>query len=73
MSEIIDTRADERDLLIRVQAASREAPIVALCKLLEIRLFKLQNRVLDCAYDDFPALQAEAKATSKLIKELKPK
>ena len=73
MSEIIDTRAEERELFQRVQAASREAPVVALCKLLEIRLLKLQNRMLDCAYDEFPAIQAEAKVTSTLIKELKPK
>lgn len=73
MADVIDTRAEERELLQRVQAAQRDPAIVALVKLSEIRLLKLQNRMLDCVYEEFPALQAEAKTLSKLIGELKPK
>ena len=73
MSEIVDARADERDLMQKVLAGQREAPVVALCKLFELRLLKCQNRMLDCVYDEFPALQAEAKILAKLVKELKIK
>ena len=73
MAEVIDTRSDERELLQKVLAGQREAPVVALVKLLEMRLLKAQNRMLDCTYDEFPAMQADAKAMAKLIKELKPK
>ena len=73
MSDPIDIRADERDLLQKVQAGFREPSIIALVKLLEFRLTKCQNRMLDCPYEEFPALQAEAKSMSKLIKELKPR
>lgn len=73
MAEIIDTRSDERELLLKVQAGQHEPVIKSLVKLLELRLLKLQNQMLDCSYDMFPALQAEAKLLSKMIRELKPK
>lgn len=73
MAEPIDIRAEERDLLLRVQAGSREVPMLALCKLLELRLLKYQNRMLECTAEEFPALQAEAKLTAKLVREIKAK
>ena len=73
MSDSVDARADERELMQKVVAGQREAPIVSLCKLLELRLLKCQNRMLDCVYDEFPALQAEAKTIAKLVKDLKIK
>ena len=72
-TDVIDPRNEERDLLQKAQAGQREPSMVALCKLLELRLLRYQMRMLDCPYDEFPALQAEAKVTAKLIKELKPK
>jgi len=73
MSEPVEIRAEERELLQKVMSGAREVPIVSLVKLLELRLTKCQNRMLDCPYEEFPALQAEAKSMSKLIKELKPR
>jgi len=73
MSEIIDPRAEEKRLLAAVQAGQREPGMVALCRLLEIRLLRHQNAMLDCQHGEFLALQAEAKTTAKLIREIKPK
>jgi hypothetical protein len=68
-----EVRTEERTLLQTVQLGVREPVLVALCKLLEIRLLKYQSRMLDCQPDEFVALQAEAKAVAKLIREIKGK
>lgn len=73
MSDILDPRAEEKALLLKVQLGQREPGMVALCRLLEIRLLRCQVSMLDCQFVDFPALQAEAKTVSKLIRELKLK
>lgn len=73
MIEPIDPRAEEKQLLAKVQAGQREPGMTALCRLLEIRLLRCQNSMLDCQHGDFLALQAQAKTTAKLIQEIKPK
>jgi len=65
-------RAEEQELLQKVQAGLRDPAITSLLRLLEIRVLRCQNRMLDCPYEEFPALQAEAKAIAKLIKDIRP-
>ena len=73
MADIPDSRAEEQALLQGVQAGQRDPAMVALVKLLELRLRKQQARLVDCQPEEFVVLQAEARATKKLLSELKPK
>ncbi len=73
MLDAIDPRAEEKMLVSQILAGQREPGMMALCKLLEIRLLRCQNEVVDCSIEEFPALQSAIKTYLKLIKELKPK
>jgi hypothetical protein len=68
-----DKRQAEQELLSQVQRGRLDPAIQALCKLLELRLRKFQDKMLQCQVDDFLALQTEARVLMKLLGELKLK
>lgn len=67
------TRQLEQELLNKIQLAQQDPLSQALGKLLELRISKCQDRMLECQQNEFLAIQTEAKVMSKLLKELRPK
>lgn len=73
MNDVVDARQEEKELVQRVQFGAREPSMIALCRLLELRIQKFQMRMLDCSLEDFIPLQAKAKGAAELLREIKAK
>lgn len=73
MATNLEIRAEEEILLGQVRAGVRDAAIIALVKLLDLRVGKKQTAMLTCQVSEFPALQAEALELQKLVTELRAK
>jgi hypothetical protein len=60
----------EQNLVATLHNQRHELPIRTLCKLLELRFQKLQTTLLQCAPNEFLAVQVEARVIQKLLVEL---
>ncbi|MHB0965285.1 MAG: hypothetical protein ACYC36_02415 [Bellilinea sp.] len=68
-----DIREEEEMLLRKMRAGINDASIIAMNKLLELRVRKCQDRMLTCQPAEFPEIQAEAQTLIKLLRDLKQK
>lgn len=68
-----EIREEEENLLRQIRAGANDASLLALGKLLELRVRKCQEKMLNCQHVEFPALQEEARTLGKLLLELRKK
>lgn len=66
-----EARQAEQDLLTTVLVNRQEPGMHALIKLLDLRVAKLKDRLMNCPPEEFLVLQAEAKVLNKLVVELR--
>lgn len=68
-----EIREEEENLLRQLRAGLNDPALMAMGKLLELRIRKCQEKMLGCPHDEFPAIQEEAKTMAKLLRELRKK